>query len=852
MAGVLPLAALPGCTASRPAAPARPTASEAASRAILDTLSPPVTPTVARPVATAPAPRPVGGGAGTPSGPRPFAEVVRGMRADEGLVTLHRSDTKLLFQIPDTLFGRDLLWLTRVTGVPAGLDGFTTPGINLGEQVVRFERRGDRVLLRKVSFGAVAADSLPIARAVESGNFAPILASLPVQARGADSSSVVVDVTALYEKDVPAFGGLSQQQRTAYAVRRLDESRSFINTARSFPRNVEVNHTLTYEAGRPPSDAEAGTVSVELQQSLVLLPKTPMRPRIADERVGFFTTARVNFGLTDQQAATERFIQRWRLEPRDPAAYARGELVEPVTPIVYYLDPATPAEWRSCVMQGVNDWRGPFETAGFKNAIEARLPPTDDPEWSADDVRYSSVRWAASLTRNAMGPSVADPRSGEIIESDIVWYHNHLRSYRNRILLETGAANPLARRLPIDDGLMCEAMRQVIAHEIGHALGFPHNMGASSAYPVDSLRSRSFVQRMGIAPSLMDYARQNYVAQPGDGLVGDDFLRQMGPYDHYAVNWGYRVIPGAATPEAERPTLHRWILEKAGDPVYRFNGGGSTDPSAQTEDVGNDPVAASAYGIANLKRVAPQLRAWTARPGDDYTDLAELHGELVGQWARYVGHVVTLVGGVVETHKATDQPGAVYADVPAARQRAAVRFLGREVFEAPLWLVPDDVLGRIEGAGALQRVGERQAAVLAALLDPARMQRLAEAEERAPRTAYTPAALLADVRAAVWTAGAPDAYRRALQRAHVERLAALLAPPAAAPSATPPAGPGGGQNAAAVRALLLRSDALPLVRAELAALEAEARHRARGGDALARAHFADLAARAARALRPAP
>ena len=816
------------------------------------TAPPPTAPTAQPSAATAPATTAASAARARPAtGMRPFAEAVRGTRPDSGLFTLHRSDTKLLFQVPDTLLGRDLLLVSSIAAVPAGLGGFIPAGYKAQEQVIRFERRGDRLLLRKQTFEQVAADSLPIALSVVSNNFAPILAALPLTARGADSASSVVDVTALFERDVPAISGLDQAQRTEFGVRRLDETRSFINYGRAFPINVDVRHTLTFEATKPPSNADAGTISLEMHQSLVLLPRTPMRPRIADARVGYFSVNRVNFGAVDQAAVSERFIRRWRMEPSDPAAYARGEAVEPVKPIVYYLDPATPAEWRACVIKGVEDWRGPFEKAGFKNAIQARIAPTpeEDPEWSPEDVRYSVVRWAASLTRNAQGPSVSDPRSGEIIESDIVWYHNHLRSYRNRILLETGAANPLARSLPIDGGLMCEAMRAVIAHEVGHALGFPHNMGASSAYPIDSLRSPAFARRMGLSPSIMDYARQNYVAQPGDGLVGSDFIRRMGPYDDYAVNWGYRALPDAPTPEAERATLHRWIVEKAGDPVYRFNGGGSMDPSAQTEDIGNDPVEASRLGIANLKRVAPNLLAWTTRPGDDYADYEELYGELVGQWARYVGHVVTLVGGVREDLKTADQAGAVYTSVPRARQEEALRFLAAEVFEAPTWLVEAGALARIEATGGVERIGARGAAVLGALLAPDRLLRLIEAEARGGRGAYPVAAYLNDVKAAVWGAevGArpADLHRRGLQRVHVDRLEALVvdAPrPAGAPTA--PAGPG-----AAPRPDVRLSDVRPLARAQLREIGQEAAAAARRTrDPLARAHFEDVAARAERIL----
>ena len=716
----------------------------------------------------------------SPDGPKPYGQVVTDAAVtDDGLFAVHRVGDALLFEIPDSLFGRDLLSVSRISATPAGLSPFVNAGTKTAEQVLRWERSGDRVRLRTQSYAAVADPSLAISQSVAVNNFQPVLASFPVAAVTPDSAGVVVDVTALYTTDVAALSGLSAAQRTQFKVRALDKDRSFIEDARAFPENVNVRHTLTYDATEPPQGDGSGTVSVQMYQSFVLLPETPMTPRLADDRVGYFSVRQIDYGRDDQKAAERAYIRRWELVPSDTAAYLRGELVVPNDPIVYTLDPATPERWRPYFCRGVEDWNRAFEAAGFRDAVRCRLPPApgDSAAFDPEDVRYSTVRYVASETRNATGPSVSDPRSGEIIESDIVWYHNHIRSYRNRLMIETGAANPAARSLEIDEALIGETMRQVIAHEVGHALGLPHNMIASSSFPVDSLRSPTFTAEYGVAPTIMDYTRQNYIAQPGDGVTR--FVRQIGPYDDYAINWGYRWYPDVTRPDDETAVLDALIEDKEGDPVYRFSSGfGGFNPDAQTEDMGDDPVAASGYAVANLQRVVPNLRDWTATPGQGYDDLEEIYGETLGMWRRYMGHVVTVIGGVRETPKASDQAGPVFVPVARAEQVRALEFLDEHVLQTPTWLLDTDLLRRIRPVGAVDQVRALQVGILDQMLDPMRLGRLVEGDA-VDGVGYSLSEYQDDVRRAVWSelgAARPavDVYRRNLQRGYLERLASLM------------------------------------------------------------------------------
>ncbi|MCK8140313.1 zinc-dependent metalloprotease [Flavobacterium sp. I-SCBP12n] len=705
--------------------------------------------------------------------------ITKDAKSDDGLFTVHKVDKKYYFEIPNKLLEKDMLLVSRISKLPSDLGGgYVNAGSETNEQLVVWQRFQDKVILKVKSYTAVADPSLPISLSVKNNNYETVLFAFDIVAFSTDTENTVIDVTKFYSTDVKAISGLSAAMRETYKVKGLDDSRSFITAMKSFPMNIEVVQDFTYNASNPPVMKDAETISIQMNQSMILLPEVPMTPRLADPRVGWFTMDQIDYGSNELKSDSKTFIRRWRLEPKDPEAYARGELVEPIKPIVYYLDPATPEKLRKYIKQGIEEWQKPFETAGFKNAIIAKDPPTkeEDPDFSPEDIRYSVIRYVASTTRNAVGPSVSDPRTGEIIESDVIWYHNHLRSYRNRYLLETGAANPSARTLNTSDEEMGEMMRFVIAHEVGHALGFPHNMGASSAYDVESYRNADFTQKYGIAASLMDYARFNYIAQPGD--KGVRFIRQMGPYDHYALNWGYRVIPNATSPESEVPTLDKWILEKAGDLNYKFGKQSSSfDPTSQTEDIGNNSMKASTYGLKNLEYVASNLSKWTSDVTNNYEDLEELYKEMLDVWGRYVGHVVTNVGGVYENTKKPNQQGSIYDVVPKVKQQEAMQWLQTNAFASPTWLVNISTLKNINYSGYTERFRSLQVRHLNTILSFDRIGRLMDAEILGANN-YTASDMLQDMRKGIWkeatAASNVTIYRRNLQRAYIERMAFLM------------------------------------------------------------------------------
>ena len=713
----------------------------------------------------------------TKDGYKKYSEVITDeAESDSGLFLIHRIDEKLFYEIPDSVLERELLMVTRLAATANNLN---YGGMKANTQVLRWQQQGKKILLRVVSHQNVADEDKPIYQAVKNSNFEPIIRSFEIQARNDDSTASVIETTGMFTEDVPAFG-LASFQREAYRVRRVDGSRTYITSAKSYPRNIEVRHVLSYDAAQPPSNFSSSTISVEMNQSMILLPDDPMQPRLCDQRVGFFSVTMTDYGRDAQKAESRCYVTRWRLEPKDPEAYARGELTEPVKPIVYYIDPATPMKWRPYLKQGVEDWNVAFEAAGFKNAIMAKDPPSkeEDPEFSPEDVRYSVIRYFSSDVQNAFGPHVHDPRTGEILESDIGWFHNVMNLLRNWYFVQTAAVNPDARGVKFRDEVMGRLVRFVSAHEVGHTIGLPHNWGSSYAFPVDSLRSPSFTNEHGTSPSIMDYARFNYVAQPGDGVT--NLMPDVGVYDKWSVKWGYSVLPDAESADDERETLNSWVVERAGDPMYFYGRQGPrVDPRSQNEDLGNDAVKASDYGVANLKIILDELIKWTAEDAKDYGDLNELYGQVVSQWNRYVGHVAANVGGHYENYKTYDQDGVVYTLIPAERQSESLDWLSREVFATPNWILHTEVLRRIEGVGAMDRIRRYQVAAVNTLLDPVRIGRLLESEAMANgETVYTFANLLEDLRSGVWgelrNSSAIGPFRRNLQRGHLERLEYLM------------------------------------------------------------------------------
>jgi hypothetical protein len=756
--------------------------------------------------------------------------------SDEGLFTFHKVGEDYYFEIPKDLLEKEILIVSRISGHVKGLN-FGGAGMkSRPQQVIRFQKKDDHLLLRSVSYNSVADEEDPIYLSVKNNNFEPIVESFKIEALGKDSASYVFKVNDFFTTDIPMIGALSDRQRKAFKISKVDKGRSVIVHGKAFPENVEIRHILTYNGGELPDNQLTETLSIEMNQSMILLPENPIVPRNYDDRVGYFSIRQLDYSKDSYKADNNRFITRWNLEPSDWEAYNNGELVEPVEPIIYYIDPATPLEWREFLKKGIEDWQPAFEAAGFKNAIIAKDAPTkeEDPDWSPEDVRYSVIRYIATDIQNAQGPHVHDPRTGQILESDILWYHNVMNLLRNWYFVQTAAVNPESQKVKFEEELMGELIRFVAAHEVGHTLGLPHNMGSSVAYPVDSLRSPEFMRTHGVAPSIMDYARFNYVAQPEDNV--ENFFPMVGEYDKWAIEYGYRAIPNIDTAEEEEATLNGWILDKADQPVYRYGRQqrGVVDHTAQTEDIGDDSMIASELGIRNLKRIAEKLIEWSSEEGEDYDELTELYRNILGQYNRYMGHVTGNVGGISEYFKTSDQEGAIYTHASLDKQNRAIAFLNEQLFETPEWLIDNEILGRIQSAGIVDQIKALQTRTLNSLFSGDRVKRVLENEALNGDDAYKATQMMGDLRKGIFselrTGRSIDTYRRNLQKAFVEKLGQLVN----------------------IEDEDIRTTDIPsLSRANLVTLKAEInRGLARQRDEMSRYHLQDLVSRIDQILNP--
>jgi hypothetical protein len=778
-------------------------------------------------------------------GIKPYAKVIsKTAQTRSGLFKTHRAGDTLFFEIPRSELNREMLLVGRFArasgGTSFGGDEFT-------KRVLRWEKQGNRILLRSITYELVADSTLPVYQAVRQASYPPIIAAFNIEAYGPDSSAVV-NVTSLYTTNVPEFVG---------ARGSFDDKRSFIERVSAFPENVEVEATQTFTPEHPP-DSQRGLGPIPAQSilahwSMIRLPARPMMPRLADRRVGYFEVRQTDFGTTQHRSVSRGYITRWRLEKEHPDS----AISEPVKPIVYYIDPATPSQWVPWIRKGIEEWQPAFEAAGFRNAIIAKDPPTpeEDPEWSPEDVRYTMVRWLPSTTENADGPHVNDPRSGEILNGSLRLFHNVLNLVRNWYMVQVAPLDSRAQRLPLPDSLMGRLLQFVVAHEVGHTLGFPHNLKASSTYPADSVRSASWVRRMGHTPTLMDYARFNYVAQPEDRIALDDLVPRVGPYDRFATKWGYAPIPGARTPEDERPTLNAWAEMQDTVPWFRYTTSGSRDidPGEASEAVGDaDAVKSTRLGLRNIQRTVPMLTAAALRRSEDNAELIELYERLLDQWATEMEHVVGLVGGSESREKYGGQPGPRFVPIARSRQREAIRFLAENAFRTPRYLLDANILRRIEPDGALRRVGSAQSRVLYTLMDTDRLNRLSEYESlaRSRSEVYQLGEMLGDLRRALWSelggsTVAIDPFRRKLQRNWLSQMDANINPIPAMVLTPPTTRTSRGRSN-------VSTDVRALMRGELAELDSRlASAIPRAADRTTRLHLIDIRAEIRRVLEPA-
>ncbi len=738
--------------------------------------------------------------------PKPYKEVITEQaKTKRGLFIVHQVEDKYYLELPTKILGRDILMVNRVSKSSIesqkAFGGYA--GDQIGENVIRFEKGpNNKIFIKNISYNVNPDSTKPMYKSVLNSNIQPIALAFDIKAVAPDSlgKGVVIDITDNISGDNEIFG-FSARSKSQFQVGSFQADKSYIVSVKPFPTNVEITTIKTFSKsggtsisipGLPPSPQSQATVTLELNSSMVILPEVPMKPRFEDNRVGYFSTGYTDYDANPQGVKDISIISRWRLEakPEDMDKYKRGELVEPIKPIVYYIDPTTPKKWVPYLIQGINDWQIAFEKAGFKNAIVGKEAPTpqEDPTWSLEDARNSGIIYKPSPVQNAYGPSTVDPRSGEIMESHIGWFHNVMQLLRNWYMVQAAAIDPRARKMVFDDDLMGQLIRFVSSHEVGHTLGLPHNFGSSSGVPVEKLRDKAWVEANGHTPSIMDYARFNYVAQPEDNVGPSGIYPRIGDYDKWSIEWGYKLIPEAKTANDEVPILNKWIEAKVNDKRFYYGRQGQPDdPRDQSECIGDNAMKASTYGIKNLQRILPNLKTWTIQPNEDYTDLRQMYSEVAGQFRRYIGHVTYNFGGVYETFKKNNQTGNVYEFVSKATQQEAADFINKQVFTTPTWLIDKDIQAKT-GVNSSTTILGLQEAALSRMLSTTTLTKMINAETEIGNSAYTVNDLLSFFKQSIFTELASrksiDIFRRNLQKAYVERLGSIINPPASSGNVT--------------------------------------------------------------------
>ncbi|MDE1193275.1 MAG: zinc-dependent metalloprotease [Arachidicoccus sp.] len=724
-----------------------------------------------------------------PLQPKLFNEVIKGnVKASKGLLNVYKIDNKYYYEIPRALFTREVLIINRIAQAPVNMylgvksDGFSGDGI--GGNVIRFEEGPNhKLFIRKIFYTDISTDSTKdMYKSIRRNSVQPIIATFPIAAYGKDSS-VVVDMTSFIESDNDLFYFSSPVFKQIMHLGSQQNEMSYVDYIKSFPQNVELKAVKTYSVS---GTISAGNTTLELNSSLVLLPINPMKKRMYDERVGYFTENYFDFDANPDGVKPIEIVARWRLEPKkeDEQKYLSGELVEPKKQIVFYIDPTTPSKWVPYLIQGVNDWNSAFEQAGFKNAITARLAPTkeEDSTFSMEDAMHSAIVYKPSIVANASGPHISDPRTGEIIESHVNWYHNVMNLIHNWYMVQCGAVDTAARHMIFSDSLMGQLIRFVSSHEIGHTLGLRHNFGASSTVPVDSLRSRSWLEKHGHCPSIMDYARFDYVAQPEDNIPQKDLFPRIGEYDKWAIEWGYRWFPQSSSVDDETSRLVALTTQRINSNKRLWFGSeiSSSDPRCQNEDLGNNDMLSNTYGIKNLKRILPKLVEWTNTPNEGYDNLEEMYNAVNNQFDRYLLHVIKYIGGTYVTPNVSQENKNVYDIVPEPMQKEALQFLDDQLFHTPKWLLDPAILGKLK-IDPLYLIGQRQDAVLGILINNYTLNKILTNETIYGKRSLSVAQVFNILDKCIWielynNTSTIDIYKRNLQKMYVDKLLKVAYP----------------------------------------------------------------------------